>query len=108
VRRRRTETLVISNPYGRAGYRFADAGWLEVSTLGPVQGACSRQGSQKPSLGVGPDAPALAAADRIRTYERRWTLAQFWKAAKQLLGLGQYQNRADRAAGIRRHLGCFA
>jgi Transposase DDE domain len=108
LRRRRTETLVISKPYGSACYRFVDAGWLEVSTLGTVHVAFSRKGSKKQILGLVTDAPDLSAADRIRTYEQRWTIEQFWKDAKQLLGLGQYQNRSYRAAVIHLHLVCFA
>jgi hypothetical protein len=108
LRRRCTETLAISKPYGSACYRFVDAGWLEVSTLGKVHVTFSRKGSKKQILGLVTDAPALSAADLIRIYERRWTIKQFWKDAKQLLGLGQYQNRSYRAAVIHLHLVCFA
>jgi SRSO17 transposase len=108
LRRRRTERLVISKPYGSACYRFVDAGWLEVSALGKVHVAFSRQGSKKQILGLVTDAPELSAADLIRTYEKRWTIEQFWKDAKQLLGLGQYQNRSYRAAVIPLHLVCCA
>jgi hypothetical protein len=59
-------------------------------------------------LGLVTDAPELSAADLILTYERRWTIEQFMKDVKQLLGLGQYQNRSYRAAVIHLHLVCFA
>jgi SRSO17 transposase len=108
LHRRRTETLVISKPHGSARYRFVDAGWLAVSTLGQVHVAFSRKGSEKKILGLVTDAPDLSAAELIRTYDKRWTIEQFWKDAKQLLGLGQYQNRSYRAAVIHLHLVCFA
>ena len=54
------------------------------------------------------DAPALSGAGLIRTYEKRWAVEQFFKDSKQLLGLGQYQNRPYRAAVTHLHLVCFA
>jgi hypothetical protein len=54
------------------------------------------------------DDPALSAAELIRRYEIRWTVEQFFKDTKQLLGLGHYQNRSYRAAVIHLHLVWFA
>jgi SRSO17 transposase len=54
------------------------------------------------------DAPALSAAGLIQAYARRWEIEQWIKDAKQLLGLGQYQNRSYRAAVTHLHLVCFA
>ncbi len=107
-RRRRTGTLVLAKPYGQVRYRFVDAGWLEVSTLGPLHVVFSRKGTAKKILGLVTDAPELSAGDVIRTYEKRWTIEQWVKDLKQLLGLGQYQNRPYRAAVIHLHLVCFA
>jgi len=107
-RRRRTETLVIVKPHGSARYRFVDAGWLTVSHLGPLHVVFSRKGTAKKILGLVTDDPHLAAADVIRTYDKRWTIEQWLKDVKQLLGLGQYQNRSYRAAVIHLHLVCFA
>jgi SRSO17 transposase len=107
-RRRRTQMLVSMKPYGQARYRDLDAGWLPVSTLGPLHVVFSRKGRARKIFGVVTDAPALSAADLILAYERRWTIEQFVKDAKQLLGLGQYQNRPYQAAVIHLHLVCFA
>ena len=107
-RRRRTETLVTMKPHGQARYRYLDAGWLQVSTLGPLHVVFPRKGAARKILGLVTDDPELSAGDVIRTYERRWTIEQWIKDVKQLLGLGQYQNRSYRAAVIHLHLVCFA
>ena len=73
-RRRRTDTLALAKPYGPVRYRCVDAGWLQVSTLGPLQLVCSRQGTANKILGLVTDAPKLSAADVIRTYDKRWTI----------------------------------
>jgi SRSO17 transposase len=44
----------------------------------------------------------------MQTYETRWAVEPFFKASKQLLGLGQYQNRPYRAAVTHLHLVCLA
>ena len=107
-RRWRTDTLVLTTPHGSARYRFADAGWLGVSKLGALHVVFSRNGTAKKILGLVTDAPQLSAADIIRTYDKRWTIAPWVKDTKPLLGLGQYQNRSDWAAVTPRHLVCFA
>jgi SRSO17 transposase len=107
-RRRRTDTLDLAKPYGSVRYRFVDAGWLAVSKLGPLHVVFSRKGTANKILGLVTDAPQLSAADVIRTYEKRWTIDQWIKDVKQLLGLGQYQNRSYWAAVTHLHLVCFA
>ena len=107
-RRRRTDTLDLAKPYGSVRYRFVDAGWLEVSKLGPLHVVFSRKGTANKILGLVTDAPQLSAADVIRTYEKRWTIEQWLKDVKQLLGLGHYQNRSYWAAVTHLHLVCFA
>jgi SRSO17 transposase len=107
-RRRRTATLVLAKPHGQARYRFIDAGWLEVSTLGPLHVVFSRKGTAKHILGLVTDDSELSAPGLIQTYEKRWAVEQFFKDSKQLLGLGQYQNRPYRAAVTHLHLVCFA
>ena len=107
-RRRRTDTLDLAKPYGPVRYRFVDAGWLEVSKLGPLHVVFSRKGTAKKILGLVTDAPQLSAADVIRTYEKRWTVEQWLKDVKQWLGLGHYQNRSYWAAVTPLHLVCFA
>jgi hypothetical protein len=107
-RRRRTTTLDLAKPYGPVRYRFVDAGWLEVSKLGPLHIVFSRKGTAKKILGLVTDAPEISAADVIRTYDKRWTIEQWLKDVKQLLGLGHYQNRSYGAAVTHLHLVCFA
>jgi SRSO17 transposase len=107
-RRRRTDTLDLAKPSGPVRYRFVDAGWLAVSKLGPLHVVFSRKGAAKKILGLVTDAPNLSAADVIRTYDNRWTIEQWVKDTKQLLGLGQYQNRSYWAAVTHLHLVCFA
>jgi SRSO17 transposase len=107
-RRRRTHTCVLAKPQGVVGSRCVDAGWLDVSQLGQRHGVFSRTGRARKILGRVTDAPALAGAGLIRTYEKRWAVAQGFKDRKPRLGLGHYQNRPDRAAVTHRHLVCFA
>ena len=108
VRRRGTETLESPKPQGAVRYRFHDAGWLAVSKLGKLHVVFSRKGTARKILGLVTDDPELSAAGVIRTYDKRWTIEQFIKDTKQLLGLGQYQNRSYGAAVIHLHLVCFA
>jgi hypothetical protein len=107
-RRRPTETLVLTKPPGKVRYHFVDAGWLEVSRLGSLHGVFSRKGTARKILGLVTDALDLSAAGLIRIDEKRWTIEPFVQDAKQLLGLGQYQDRSYRAAVIHLHLVCFA
>jgi SRSO17 transposase len=107
-RRHRTEPLVIAKPHGSARYRYLDAGWLQVSKLGGLHVVFSRKGVARKILGLVTDAPDLSAADVIRTYDKRWTIEQWVKDVKQLLGLGQYQNRSYGAAVTHLHLVAFA
>jgi hypothetical protein len=107
-RRRHTATLDLAKPYGQVRYRFVDAGWLEVSKLGPLHVVFSRKGTAKKILGLVTDAPALSAADAIRTYDTRGTIEPWLKDVKQWLGLGHDQHRASWAAVTHLPLGCFA
>jgi SRSO17 transposase len=107
-RRRRTDTLDLSKPYGQVHYRFVDAGWLAVSTLGPLHVVFSRKGTATTILELVTDAPKRSAADVIRTYDKRWTIEPWMKDTKQLLGLGHYQRRSYWAAVTHLHLVCFA
>jgi DDE family transposase len=107
-RRHRTTALILAKPQGSVRYRFVDAGWLQVSTLGPLHLVFSRKGSVQKSLGLVTDDPELSAAGLIQTYEIRWAVELFFKDCKQLLGLGHYQNRSYRAAVTHLHLVCLA
>jgi SRSO17 transposase len=104
---RRTEPLVLTTSQGQTRYRCIDAGWLRVSHLGPLHVVFWRKGTARKILGLVSDAPALSATGRIRTYEKRWAVEQFFKDSQQLLGLGPYQNRPYGAAVTHLHLVCF-
>jgi hypothetical protein len=108
LRRRRTDTLGLTKPHGSARFRCVDAGWLEVSKLGPLHLVCSRKGTANKILGLVTDAPELSAADVIRTYDKRWTIEPWLKDVKQLLGLAHDQNRSYWAAVTHLHLVGFA
>jgi hypothetical protein len=73
-RRHRTATLVLAKPHGRTHYRFVDAGWLEVSTLGPLHVVFSRKGTTQHILGLVTDDSELSATGLIQTYEKRWAV----------------------------------
>jgi hypothetical protein len=107
-RRRRTKLLEVVKPQALVRYRYVDAGWLQVSKLGVLHVVFSRKGAARKILGLVTDAPALSAAGLIQAYARRWEIEQWIKDAKQLLGLGQYQNRSYWAAVTHLHLVCFA
>lgn len=107
-RRRRTATRGTVQPHGHARYRDLDAGGLQVRTRGPLPVVCSRTGAARKLLGWVTDAPERSAAAVLRTDARRWTMAPWIQDVQPLLGLGQYQNRASRAAVIHLQLVCFA
>jgi SRSO17 transposase len=107
-RRHRTAPLMLEKPHGQVRYRYVDAGWLQVSKLGVLHVVCSRTGAARKILGLVTDDPELSAAGLIRVYNRRWEIEPWLKDAKQLLGLGQYQNRSYWAAVTHLHLVCFA
>lgn len=68
----------------------------------------SRRQWERTILGLVTDDPSLSAAGMIQEYDQRWSIEVFWKDAKSLLGLGQYQNGSYRAAVTHLHLVCFA
>ncbi|HXH13112.1 MAG TPA: transposase [Alphaproteobacteria bacterium] len=107
-RRRRTTPFVLTNPHGSLRYRYVDVGWLQVSKRGLLHVVFSRKGAARKILGLVTDDPTMSAAGLIQAYDRRWDIEQWIKDAKQLLGLGQYQNRSDGAAVTHLHLVCFA
>jgi len=89
-------------------FKYVDAGWLEVSRLGTVHIIYSKKNSEKTILCLVTDHPQLKATDIIKSYDARWNIEVFFKDAKQLLGLGRYQNRSYKAVVTHLHLVCFA
>jgi hypothetical protein len=107
-RRRRPTPLVLVKPQGEVRYRELAAGGLHVRHRGVLPVVFSRQGAARKVLGLVTDAPALAAAGLIQADDRRGEIAPGLKDTTPLLGLGPYQNRSYRAAGIHRPRVCFA
>jgi len=68
----------------------------------------SRKNRERKNLGIVTDDLQLTPAKIIKAYDERWSIEVFFKDAKQLLGLGQYQNRSYRAAVTHLHLVAFA
>jgi SRSO17 transposase len=100
--------MKISKESGIANYTYVDAGWIEVSKLGVSHLIFSRKNSERKILALVTDDPKLKATDIIKSYDIRWNIEVFFKDAKQLLGLGRYQNRSYKAAVTHLHLVCFA
>lgn len=102
------KTLVVPKKQDSVTFTYVDAGWLDVSGLGRLHGVFSRKNAERKTVGLVTDDPLLSAAGVIRAYSARWSIEVFFKDAKQLLGLGQYQNGSYRAAVTHLHLVCFA
>jgi hypothetical protein len=107
-RRQSKKHLSIHKSKGPVCYRYVDAGWMQVGKLGRLHVIFSRKNTDSKILGLVSDDPKLSACQMIRTYDNRWNIEVFFKDAKQLLGLGQYQNVSLEAAVTHLHLVCFA
>jgi SRSO17 transposase len=94
--------------HGDANYHFVDAGTLCVGDAGEHRVIFSRKNSEKTTLGIVTNDTKMKPDAVIRNYSHRWWIEVFFKDGKQLLGLGQYQNRSTEAAVIHLHLVCFA
>ncbi len=106
--RRSKKTCRIEKAGGFADYTYVDAGWIQVSDLGPLHVIFSRKNRDKKMLGIVTDDPKRSAGQMIRMYDERWRIEVFFKNGKQLPGLGQYQNVSVEAAVTHLHLVCFA
>jgi len=107
-RRKKTRRFHVSATSTTSTYTYVDAGWMAVSTLGVLHVIFSRKNRDPNILGIVTDDPSLTPAKIIKAYDARWSIEVFFKDTKQLLGLGQYQNRSYQAAVIHLHLVCFA
>lgn len=105
----RLQTVALKKRGGReATFRYCDLGEVGVSKLGSVHVVFSRRVREKRILALVTNDLLFSADEIIRQYAERWFIEVFFKDCKQLLGLGQYQNRSYRAAVIHLHLVCFA
>jgi SRSO17 transposase len=107
-RRQKKQKITIRKANGIASYYYLDAQWLQVGKLGKLHVVFSRKNRERGILALATDDRKLSPADIIKAYNKRWSIEMFFKDAKQLLGLGQYQNRSYRAAVTHLHLVCFA
>lgn len=107
-KRQKSKKHEIKVEGSRAWYWHVDANWLDVSGLGKLHVVFSRKNSESLVLGLVTDDPRLTPKQMISAYAKRWQIEVFFKDAKQLLGLGQYQNRPYQAAVNHLHLVCFA
>lgn len=101
-------SCTVRKPHGSVTYTVVDAGWLTVGALGQVHVVFSRENKEKRVIGLITNDPRLSPIQMVQTYAKRWRIEVFFKDAKQLLGLGQYQNLAYQAAVTHLHLVCFA
>lgn len=92
----------------RVRFCYVDAGWLDVGNQGSLHVVYSRKNGEPGVLALVTDDPELTPKEMIEAYDGRWNIEVFFKDAKQLLGLGQYQNRPYQAAVNHLHLVCFA
>jgi SRSO17 transposase len=106
--RKQRNTLSIDEEDKMTLYKFVDAGIMKVSRLGNTRIIFSRKNKNKKIMALATDITNLNATEIIKIYAQRWTIEVFFKESKQLLGLGQYQNRSYRAAVTHLHLVCFA
>ena len=100
--------MKITKRNGTAAFKYIDAGFINVSKLGIAHVIYSRKNSERNILGLVTDHPKLKAKDIIKSYNARWNIEVFFKDAKQLLGLGRYQNHSYKAVVTHLHLVCFA
>jgi len=107
-RRRKKTRFSVAKGKGSASYQYVDAGGLKVGNLGELHVIYSRKNRERKIWGIVTDDPGLTPAKIIKAYDARWSIEVFFKDAKQLLGLGQYQNRSYGAAVTPLHLVCFA
>jgi len=89
-------------------YETADAGWLDLNHIGRVHLVYSRRRGETRRLALATDSKVLSARGIVGSYGEGWWIEQFFKDAKQRLGLGQYQNGSLRAAVNHTALVCFA
>jgi len=107
-RDKKKRTFYISKTKVWAHYRYVDAGWMDVSKIGNSHVIFSRKKDDGKIIGLVTNDPKFSAEKMIQIYDKRWNIEVFFKDAKQLLGLGQYQNGSYRAAVTHLHLVCFA
>ncbi len=107
-RRRDVRRMCLKRGERTRRYDFVDAGWLQVGDLGKLHVVFSRPRGDRKVTGFATEHTRLGAREILAAYSHRWSIEVAFKAGKQLLGLGQYQNGAYHAAVIHLHLVWFA
>lgn len=107
-RRRKRRKFSHGRSAGQSSYTYVDAGILDISDLGKHRLVYSRKNGERSTLAIVTNDFEMKAQRIIRNYTERWNIEVFFRDAKQLLGLGQYQNRSYEAAVTHLHLVCFA
>jgi len=97
-RRGKKSNLKLRKPNGElVRYSYVDLGWVQIRRLGKAKVVLSRKNSERKIPSIVTDDPNLSGESTIRAYAQRFSVEQFFKDTKQLLGLGQYQNRSYEA-----------
>ena len=78
-------------------YSYVDLGWVHIRGLGKAEVVLSRKNSESIILAIVTDDPNLSGESTIRAYAQRFSVEQFFKDTKHLLGLVQYRNRSYEA-----------
>lgn len=105
---KRKQRFTIEKNGRTATYSYVDVGWLNVSKIGKAHVVFSRKNRGSGILAIATNDPDLTGQEIIEGYSNRFMIEQFFKDGKQLLGLGQYQNRSHAAAVFHLHMVCFA
>lgn len=92
----------------RVTYIYLDAGIVTLKKIGQVRLIYSKKGSNGKFLAIVSSDLEASAEEILFGYANRFFIEQFFKDCKQLLGLGQHQNRDYRAAVVHLHLVCFS
>ena len=103
-RRGRKRTATVGGSKGTKVFDYVDGGVFDLKGIGAVRVVYSRRRGEKAIAGLVTDCVHMSGGRIIGEYVRRWSIEVFFKDAKQLLGLGQYQNRSRRAHVTHLHL----
>lgn len=89
-------------------YTYIDAGIVTLQKIGQVRLIYSKRGTHGKFLAIVSSDLEASAEEILLGYANRFFIEQYFKDCKQLLGLGQHQNRDFDAAVVHLHLVCFS